>query len=200
MIIQSRVNILAAISSIIQSTPFNRFSPVTALHLAICQWWVLIWSSSSISLSCSGEQAPGKSCLLAKINRVAPANLCQKYLKNKSNPHNYRAPPPVTACAVHPYNPPGASYLHYPPPKSDHLYTRNSSSNMNATTFAPPHPTSSAWNWNIPPRYLTRRFLDTYPLCSRVLMLKPRVGEIVSMGSPLNRFKIVVLPALSKPL
>ncbi|CAH0690434.1 unnamed protein product [Spodoptera exigua] len=30
-------------------------------------------------------------------------------------------------------------------------------------------------------------------------MLKPSVGDIVSMGSPLNRFNIVVLPALSKP-
>jgi hypothetical protein len=31
-------------------------------------------------------------------------------------------------------------------------------------------------------------------------MLNPRVGEIVSMGSPLMRFRIVVLPALSSPL
>ena len=31
-------------------------------------------------------------------------------------------------------------------------------------------------------------------------MLNPRVGEIVSMSSPLNFFKIVVFPALSRPL
>lgn len=31
-------------------------------------------------------------------------------------------------------------------------------------------------------------------------MLNPRVGEIVSIGSPLNRLRIVVLPALSRPL
>ena len=40
----------------------------------------------------------------------------------------------------------------------------------------------------------------TDPLCSSVLMLKPRVGEMVSMSSPLNFFRMVVLPALSKPL
>lgn len=40
----------------------------------------------------------------------------------------------------------------------------------------------------------------SYPLCSKVLMLKPRVGEIVSISSPLNFFKIVVFPALSNPL
>ena len=39
-----------------------------------------------------------------------------------------------------------------------------------------------------------------YPLCSKVLMLNPRVGEIVETSSPENFFKIVVLPALSKPL
>ena len=39
-----------------------------------------------------------------------------------------------------------------------------------------------------------------YPLCSSVFMLKPRVGEIVSMSSPLYFFSIVVLPALSNPL
>lgn len=31
-------------------------------------------------------------------------------------------------------------------------------------------------------------------------MLNPRVGEIVSISSPLNFFKIVVFPALSRPL
>ena len=39
-----------------------------------------------------------------------------------------------------------------------------------------------------------------YPLCSTVLMLKPNVGEMVLMSSPMNFFSIVVLPALSKPL
>jgi len=40
----------------------------------------------------------------------------------------------------------------------------------------------------------------THSLCSRVLMLKPNVGSIVLISSPLNFFKIVVLPALSRPL
>jgi len=31
-------------------------------------------------------------------------------------------------------------------------------------------------------------------------MLNPKVGEIVLISSPLNLFKIVVFPALSKPL
>jgi len=31
-------------------------------------------------------------------------------------------------------------------------------------------------------------------------MLKPKVGEIVSISSPLNFFRIVVFPALSSPL
>ena len=39
-----------------------------------------------------------------------------------------------------------------------------------------------------------------YPLCSRVLMLNPNVGEIVETSSPVNFFKIVVFPALSRPL
>lgn len=39
-----------------------------------------------------------------------------------------------------------------------------------------------------------------YPLCSNVLMLKPSVGEMVLTSSPLNFFRMVVLPALSSPL
>ena len=31
-------------------------------------------------------------------------------------------------------------------------------------------------------------------------MLKPSVGEIIDISSPLNFFSIVVFPALSKPL
>lgn len=38
------------------------------------------------------------------------------------------------------------------------------------------------------------------PLCSKVFILNPNVGEIVSIGSPLNLLRIVVLPALSNPL
>ena len=39
-----------------------------------------------------------------------------------------------------------------------------------------------------------------YPLYSKVLMLKPSVGDITDISSPLNFFSIVVFPALSKPL
>ena len=39
-----------------------------------------------------------------------------------------------------------------------------------------------------------------HPLCSMVLMLKPNVGLTVLMSSPLIRFTMVVLPALSSPL
>lgn len=49
-------------------------------------------------------------------------------------------------------------------------------------------------NWN------GKEEIDDSPLCSKVLMLKPSVGEIVSMGSPLNLLRIVVFPALSRPL
>ena len=44
------------------------------------------------------------------------------------------------------------------------------------------------------------RVAETHPLCSRVLILNPSVGLIVSMSSPLTFFKMVVLPALSSPL
>lgn len=44
---QSAVNILAAMSSSSQSTPANKFSPVTALQPIIHQWWLLIWSKAS---------------------------------------------------------------------------------------------------------------------------------------------------------
>ena len=40
----------------------------------------------------------------------------------------------------------------------------------------------------------------TYPLCSTVLILKPNVGEMVLISSPMNFFKMVVFPALSRPL
>lgn len=39
-----------------------------------------------------------------------------------------------------------------------------------------------------------------YCLYCMVLILKPRVGEIVLMSSPLMRLMMVVLPALSRPL
>ena len=38
------------------------------------------------------------------------------------------------------------------------------------------------------------------PLYSIVLMLNPSVGLTVLMSSPMNRFTMVVLPALSSPL
>lgn len=41
---------------------------------------------------------------------------------------------------------------------------------------------------------------STHPLCSNVFILNPKVGDIVSISSPLNFLKIVVFPALSKPL
>ena len=41
---------------------------------------------------------------------------------------------------------------------------------------------------------------NSYPLCSAVLMLKPKVGEILVMSSAVNFLRMVVLPALSKPL
>lgn len=44
---QSVVKILAAMSSNSQSTPANKFSPVTALQPMIHQWWLLIWSKAS---------------------------------------------------------------------------------------------------------------------------------------------------------
>ena len=40
----------------------------------------------------------------------------------------------------------------------------------------------------------------SYSLCSKVLILNPKVGSIVLISSPLNFFKIVVFPALSSPL
>lgn len=52
-----------------------------------------------------------------------------------------------------------------------------------------------------PPPSPTMALSDpTHPRCSRVLMLKPSVGEMVSTSSPLNFLRMVVLPALSKPL
>ncbi len=39
-----------------------------------------------------------------------------------------------------------------------------------------------------------------HPLCSAVFILKPNVGEIVVISSPVNFLRIVVLPALSSPL
>lgn len=39
-----------------------------------------------------------------------------------------------------------------------------------------------------------------HPRNSIVLMLKPSVGLIVEMSSPLSRLTMVVLPALSRPL
>jgi len=43
-------------------------------------------------------------------------------------------------------------------------------------------------------------YVINYLLWSNVLMLKPNVGSIVLVGSPLYFFNIVVFPALSKPL
>lgn len=42
--------------------------------------------------------------------------------------------------------------------------------------------------------------VKSLPRCSKVLILNPSVGEIWSIGSPLNLFNIVVFPALSSPL
>ena len=71
---QSMVKILEAISPIIQSIPSSSFSPVTALQPRICQWWVLMSSSSKRSRIPSAFSAPGKSCLFANTSNVAPPN------------------------------------------------------------------------------------------------------------------------------
>jgi hypothetical protein len=45
-----------------------------------------------------------------------------------------------------------------------------------------------------------KKTISKYSLCSKVFILNPSVGLIVFISSPLNRFRIVVLPALSSPL
>lgn len=45
--VQSKVKILETMSFNSQSTPVNKFSPVTALQLMIHQWWLLISSRPS---------------------------------------------------------------------------------------------------------------------------------------------------------
>lgn len=62
------------ISSTIQETPSASPSPLTALQATIDQCLFAIESNANISLISSQVNDPGKSCLLASINREAPAS------------------------------------------------------------------------------------------------------------------------------
>lgn len=72
---QSMVNIREAMSSMIQSMPSSRLSPVTALQACMSQWCVVISSRFKPFLISCADRAPGKSCLFANTSNVAPASL-----------------------------------------------------------------------------------------------------------------------------
>jgi len=94
-------------------------------------------------------------------------------------------------------------YQHYQQPKEGHQWTRNSCANKNVKIFVHQHPKHLAYNFEKEVSFLQYTkiyFSVSYFLCSKVLILKPKVGDIVSMSSPLKRLRIVVLPALSNPL
>jgi hypothetical protein len=69
------VNKRPAISLTIQSIPSKSPSPVLALHPIIPQCLVLIEPSYKYSLILSQLRLPSISCLLQKINNVAPMSL-----------------------------------------------------------------------------------------------------------------------------
>jgi hypothetical protein len=49
-------------------------------------------------------------------------------------------------------------------------------------------------------QFCTVDIQTTYLPCTNVLILKPRVGLMVEMSSPLSFLRMVVFPALSRPL
>ena len=74
------VNNLPAISLTIQSIPYNKPSPVLALHPIIPQCLVVMSSNYKYFFISSHDKLPYISCLLQNIKRVAPINF---YCLNK---------------------------------------------------------------------------------------------------------------------
>ncbi len=160
------------------------------------------------------------SCLFAKTIKVAPTkrlilnlNWIKKNFKFlwefKKNKINYFLPLLAREHAVLIYNRSFLFCRHYQQPKQVHPWSQNSFSNTNAKTFDHQHPRHLAYNFKNKFIFIKDKANNyqifskqkkNYFLCSKVLILKPSVGEMVSISSPLYLFKIVVLPALSKPL
>ena len=122
---------------------------------------------------------------------------------NRSPTHTpYILPLALAVSGVQPYSPPVSCGQHCPQPTQARLSTRNSSSSRTSETSAHQHPicSGSTFSVSVCVRVCVYIGLSTHPLCSTVLMLKPKVGEMVVMSSPKNFFTIVVFPALSRPL
>ena len=129
-------------------------------------------------------------------------------------------PPPTGEHEVQLYSHPVSSGQHCLPPKPDHLYSQSSCANKTSMTSDLQHPKYLISTYicicilhvriysieggesreRKREREREREREMNYPLCSTVLILNPKVGEIVLMSSPINFFKMVVFPALSRPL
>lgn len=110
---------------------------------------------------------------------------------------------PAIIALIPVYSPLVLDDLLNPQPKLMHLSAQNSFASRTESTFVHPHPkywVYSFWLVDVSLFIWKCIWSSAYFSCSKVLMLKPSVGEMVSIGSPLILFKIVVLPALSKPL
>ena len=138
--------------------------------------------------------------------------------------HRRHLHPPSAERAIQTCNP--ACAIDHPnrQPKRRHLSVRNNCANMAEEFSGPQHPLpasekhkrvlyatkinethiySACICWceqSVPPKFnLTEAVLSYFP-CTNVLILNPRVGHTLLTSSPLSHFRIVVFPALSRPL
>lgn len=195
-------------SPINQSTAFSNLSPVTALTPTTDQWWVVILSSSRI---CWGGEAFRKMVFSVKmtLNSRLWSLALTKHLEDLAYSlklttlHQRVVLQAAERSFLHDKHPIAFDQPSQRPTRV-RLCFRSSFSSTTVVTSDLQRPTNSACSlktWNC--EKSLKRGGDSsliLPLCSKVLILNPRVGEIVSMGSPLNRLRIVVLPALSRPL
>lgn len=106
---------------------------------------------------------------------------------------------PESVCAVHhPHQPVCALEVVSPVGAQGLLTPYIPNIQPKPRTYTDVTATRGLWTARLSSLYVIAR--TRYPLCSRVLMLKPSVGEMVLTSSPLNFFRMVVFPALSKPL
>ena len=166
MINHRQVKSLPAMSLTIQSIPSRSPSPVLALHPIIPQCLVVISSNSKYFFIQSQLKLPSISCLLQKINKVAPINfscfrrLCSYNLVSQSRILSELSTTHMTPSVC------SKQFLQY-----------------DLMVFWPPISQTLSLKFSY----------------QRDLMLKPSVGEILSISQPLNFLMMVVLPALSSP-
>lgn len=186
-----------ATSPTTQSSPSSSPAPEMAEHGTMRHLCDSIASRPSALRTCSSESEPARSCLFAKTSSVAPASRCVV-----SGGHPAHPPPRTATPAARPPRRLAAKRRSSRRPTRPRPSTRSNCANMVGVYAGLRRPLCILAGFLQASRISEShaQIFSVYSPRTSVWMLNPSVGETVDTSPPDTRFRMVVLPALSRPL